>query len=65
VKRVIVAVTGASGAIYAERLLKALIESGHAIELILSNYGARLLKEERDLPGSRVRSPTRSRPGTH
>ena len=50
-KRVIVGVTGASGAIYAERLLKALIEEGHAIELILSNYGARLFKEERDLPG--------------
>jgi flavin prenyltransferase len=51
VKRVIVGVTGASGAIYAERLLKALIEEGHAVELILSHYGARLLKEERDLPG--------------
>lgn len=50
-KRVIVGVTGASGAIYAERLLKALIEEGHAIELVLSHYGARLLKEERDLPG--------------
>ena len=50
-KRVIVGVTGASGAIYAERLLKALIEEGHGIELVLSHYGARLLKEERDLPG--------------
>jgi 4-hydroxy-3-polyprenylbenzoate decarboxylase len=51
VKRVILGVTGASGAIYAERLLKALIEEGHQIELVLSHYGARLLKEERDLPG--------------
>jgi 4-hydroxy-3-polyprenylbenzoate decarboxylase len=48
---VILGVTGASGAIYAERLLKALIEEGHQIELVLSPYGARLLKEERDLPG--------------
>jgi flavin prenyltransferase len=50
-KRIVVGVTGASGAIYAERLLKALIEEDHRIELVLSNYGARLLKEERDLPG--------------
>ena len=50
-KRIVVGVTGASGAIYAERLLKVLIEEGHAIELVLSHYGARLLKEERDLPG--------------
>lgn len=50
-KRIVVAVTGASGAVYAERLLKAVIEDGHDISLILSVYGARLLKEERDLPG--------------
>ena len=50
-KRIVVGVTGASGAIYAERLLKALIEEDHRIELVISNYGARLLKEERDLPG--------------
>jgi 4-hydroxy-3-polyprenylbenzoate decarboxylase len=50
-KRIILGITGASGAIYAERLLKALIEEGHGVELVLSHYGARLLKEERDLPG--------------
>jgi 4-hydroxy-3-polyprenylbenzoate decarboxylase len=50
-KRIVLAVTGASGAVYAERLFKALIEDGHAVDLVLSNYGARLLKEERDLPG--------------
>jgi 4-hydroxy-3-polyprenylbenzoate decarboxylase len=48
---VIVAVTGASGALYAERLLKALFEGGHRVELVLSVYGGRLFKEERDLPG--------------
>ncbi len=49
--RVILAITGASGAVYAERLMKALLQDGHHLELIVSNYGARLLKEERDLPG--------------
>ena len=49
--RVAVGVTGASGAIYAERLLKALLEDGHRVDLVLSTFGARLLKEERDLPG--------------
>ncbi len=51
-KRFVLAVTGASGALYAERLLKALIENGHGVELVVSGYGARLLKEERDLGGS-------------
>ncbi|NNF06580.1 MAG: UbiX family flavin prenyltransferase [Candidatus Eisenbacteria bacterium] len=50
-KRLVVAVTGASGAIYAERMIKAILENGHGLDLVLSNYGARLLKEERDLPG--------------
>lgn len=50
-KRIVLAVTGASGALYAERLFKALVEDGHAVDLIVSAYGARLLKEERDLPG--------------
>ena len=50
-RRVILAVTGASGAIYAERLLKALLEEGHGVEIVLSEYGARVVKEERDLPG--------------
>lgn len=50
-KRIVLAVTGASGAIYAERTLKALLEDGHTVDLIVSAYGARLLKEERDLPG--------------
>lgn len=49
--RIVLAVTGASGAIYAERLLRALLVDRHRVELIVSSYGARLLKEERDLPG--------------
>lgn len=45
-KRVIVAVTGASGAIYAVRLLRALLVTGHSVELIVSKFGAVTLKEE-------------------
>lgn len=50
-RRIVVAVTGASGAVYAERLLRALLLDGHRVELVISAYGARLLKDERDLPG--------------
>lgn len=49
--RIVLAVTGASGALYTERLLKALLEDGHEVHVVLSDYGKRLLKEERDLPG--------------
>jgi 4-hydroxy-3-polyprenylbenzoate decarboxylase len=31
------------------------LEDGHRVHLILSSYGARLLKEERDLPGEPAR----------
>jgi len=48
-RRLIVAVTGASGAIYAVRLLKACVESGLHIDLVVSDYGRRLLIEECDL----------------
>ena len=40
------AVTGASGAIYATRTLAALLERGCRIELIVSDYGRRLLRDE-------------------
>ena len=45
-RRLIVAVTGASGAIYAARLLKATSELGLDVDLICSDYGKRLLIEE-------------------
>jgi len=41
-----VAVTGASGAIYATRTLAALLERGCHVELIVSEYGRRLLRDE-------------------
>ena len=44
--RIVVAVTGASGALYAVRLLKASLELGLRIELVVSDYGRRLLIDE-------------------
>ena len=43
---VIVAITGASGALYATRTLAALLEAGARVELIVSEYGRRLLRDE-------------------
>ena len=45
-RRLIVAITGASGAIYAVRLLKAALELGLDVDLVASDYGKRLLIEE-------------------
>jgi flavin prenyltransferase len=43
---VAIGVTGASGAIYATRTLAALLERGVDVELIVSDYGRRLLRDE-------------------
>jgi 4-hydroxy-3-polyprenylbenzoate decarboxylase len=43
---VAIAITGASGAIYATRTLAALLERGTHVELIVSDYGRRLLRDE-------------------
>jgi flavin prenyltransferase len=43
---VAIAVTGASGAVYATRTVAALLERGLHIELIVSDYGRRLLRDE-------------------
>ena len=45
-RNIVVAITGASGAIYATRTLAALLERGCQIELIISEYGRRLLRDE-------------------
>ena len=45
-RQVIVGVTGASGALYAGRLLRALLVLGHTVHLVLSRYGRYLLHEE-------------------
>ena len=46
--RIVVAITGASGAIYAVRLIKAGLEAGAHLDVVVSDYGKRLLIEECD-----------------
>jgi len=41
-----VAVTGARGALYASRTMAALLERGHHLEVVFSDYGRRLLIDE-------------------
>jgi 4-hydroxy-3-polyprenylbenzoate decarboxylase len=41
-----IAITGASGALYAVRTMGALLERGCHLELIVSDYGRRLLRDE-------------------
>lgn len=48
-KRIVVAITGASGALYAVRFVKAAIEHGLDIDCVISDYGKRLLIEECEL----------------
>ena len=45
-KQIVVGITGASGALYAGRLLRALLIGGHQVHLVLSKYGRYLLVEE-------------------
>jgi flavin prenyltransferase len=45
-RAVAIAVTGASGAVYATRTVAALLECGVHVELIVSDYGRRLLRDE-------------------
>lgn len=48
-KRIIVGITGASGAVYAQRLIRCLIESGTGVHLIVTPNGRRLLHDELDI----------------
>ncbi|MBI4485921.1 MAG: UbiX family flavin prenyltransferase [Acidobacteria bacterium] len=43
---VAIAITGASGAIYATRTLAALLARGAHVEVVISDYGRRLLRDE-------------------
>ena len=45
-RSITLAITGASGAIYAVRTLAALLERGCHVELVVSDYGRRLLRDE-------------------
>lgn len=45
-KKVVVGISGASGAAYAVRLLEQLLLGGHEVHLVVSDYGRRLLHDE-------------------
>jgi 4-hydroxy-3-polyprenylbenzoate decarboxylase len=45
-KSIAVAITGASGALYATRTVAALLARGVHVELVISDYGRRLLRDE-------------------
>lgn len=45
-KRILVGITGASGAIYGVRLIRALKSAGHEVHLIVSKWGAETLRYE-------------------
>ena len=45
----VMAVTGASGAPYAVRLLEALVAARQPVQLIISDHGLRLLRTETDV----------------
>ena len=45
-RSIALAITGASGALYATRTLAALLARGVHVELVVSDYGRRLLRDE-------------------
>jgi flavin prenyltransferase len=45
-RSITLAITGASGAVYATRTMAALLERGCHVELVISDYGRRLLRDE-------------------
>jgi 4-hydroxy-3-polyprenylbenzoate decarboxylase len=45
-RSIALAITGASGAVYATRTMAALLERGCHLELVISDYGRRLLRDE-------------------
>jgi len=55
VKPVVVAITGASGAIYARELLAALVQRRVRVHLTMTEAGARLLRDELNVPAQAER----------
>src|SRR3954452_3807999 len=45
-RTIAIGITGASGAVYATRTMAALLERGCHLEVVISDYGRRLLREE-------------------
>lgn len=50
-KRIIVGITGASGAVYAQRTIACLVEAGVEVHLVVSPLGQRLLHDELGMEG--------------
>lgn len=50
-KRIVVGISGASGAIYSKRLIQVLAESGAEVHLVVSPYGQRMLHDELGMSG--------------
>lgn len=48
-KNIVVAITGASGAVYSLRLIEVLLATGHDVHLSISPAGAQVIDEEMDL----------------
>jgi len=49
-KRIVVGITGASGAIYALHTLRALLANGIEVHLVISDYGAYVIETETNFP---------------
>ena len=45
-KRFVVGISGASGAIYAQRLISTIVDAGHELHLVVTSYARRLLHDE-------------------
>ena len=45
-KRFVMGITGASGAVYGRRIVRALLDSGCHVDLVISGHGAQLLRDE-------------------
>ena len=50
-KRIVVGVSGASGAAYAQRVVRSLLEAGAEVHLVISPLGQRLLHDELGMEG--------------
>jgi 4-hydroxy-3-polyprenylbenzoate decarboxylase len=57
VGRYVVGVTGASGALYARRLVATLVRGGHRVDLVVSAAGFRVLAHELDWDDPRYEGP--------
>ena len=55
-KRFVVGISGASGALYAQRLIELLVATGVEVELIVSPLGQRLLHDELGMEGINLKS---------